>query len=520
MSLGVRRSLMAVLPNKKWALLLPPLAVIASLFGSQMLAISRFRLDYPINDDWRYYLSPYRMPEALNLEWVFLPAKDTIHVTGKLMDWLVFQHVSHDYSLLATLSFGLFFGGWLLAALALLKVAAKDRLITQFCSLLVLCLALAGSPYWVTVSPFQWLEPAIAYHQMLPVLGLTLLGLLCAVDRGRWPRGLAPALAAVLTVFFSLVYSSGAVAMAGFGAALLAVAELTRRTRGETPNSAIGLAAIICLTAAACLTLHVLLPIHYYEVNPIIKARTYSLALPTELSFWRFFVGLFDRAVLSTVVGWTPDLRGGLVAFFFSIPIFWLPVLIVRDRISPEFRSRAIVLVAALAAVLIYALLVSYGRANFGAKYMPHSVDHLRPSLYARNRFFFWWITAFLPLAVVAWSMALEQTFSRRSAALIVPILALLLLLPKAQHVESEINYFQHWSYSSLYEQDADELELLIESDRRSLRTGIRDDRGVLWTRRLGIPARRICRLAAKSGANFVDRWELIPKGRSPGPRR
>lgn len=505
-----RRGLMRAFSANNRTYLLPPLTLIALLFASQLLALSRFRLDYPVVDDWRYYFGRYRMPEALSFEWLFRPAADTLHVTGKLLDWLFFRNLSHDYNLLMTLGFGLFFGGWLLATVALLKATSQDRPVALLSSLLVLCLALAGSPYFVTVSPYQWLEPAIAYHQMLPVLGLTLLGLLCVLDRSRWPRGLAPGLAVAITLFSSFVYSSGAVVLVVFGAAVLAVSELTRFAPGELSNSARNLAAIILVTAAVVLSLHVLMPMQVHDVNPIIDSRRYSVAWPTDASFWKFFIGLFDRAVLSTASGWIPDLRGSLVALFFALPMFWLPVLIVRDRIAADRRSAAIVVTALLAAVLIYALLVSYGRANFGGRYIPQVDELMRPSMYARNRFFFWWITAFLPLGVVAWGLALEQSFSRRAVLVSVPILALLLVLPKTQHPESRISYFQYWSYTTLYQYDAKELSRLIGDDQKAIETGIPSDSGVIWSRRLNMPAREIIFSAQKSGAEFVDRWGLV----------
>ena len=513
--------LRTALARKKRALLFLPVVGIAVLFVGQLLAVSRYRLDYPINDDWRYYKHLYSMPELLNFEWLFRPAMDTIHVTGKFLDWLVFQNLSHDYGLLATLSFGLFFGSWVLALVVLLRRLSRDRPVILLSSLLVLYLAMAGSPYWVTMSSYQWLEPVIAYHQMLPVLGLTLLGLVFVLDRTRWPRGWAYVLAFVLTVFFSLVYSSGAVLLVAFGAVVLAGSEITRRVRGELPNSARGLAGIVFVTGAVCLALHVLLPLQMHDVNPMVEAarRGGDLAPPNEAIFWRFFIGLFDRAVLSTAMGWVPDLRGSLVALVFVVPMLWLPVLVVRNRTSAELRTAAIVLIAALAAVLAYALLLSYGRAGFGGVYLRETDELTRPALYARSRFFFWWITAFLPLAVVAWGFALEQTFSRRTAVVIVPILALLLVLPKTPDPANGNTYFENWSYSALYQRDANELRLLIDADRIAIRTGRRNDREARWNRRLGRSAGEMIGKAAQSTATFVDRWNLLPKKR-PRKRR
>ena len=98
---------------------LSPLILIGALFVSQLAALSTYRLDCPINDDWRYYTVRYGMPDELSLGWLVQSARDTVHVTGKLADWLFFRFVAHDYHHLAVASFAVCFGGWLVCALAL-----------------------------------------------------------------------------------------------------------------------------------------------------------------------------------------------------------------------------------------------------------------------------------------------------------------------------------------------------------------------------------------------------------------
>ena len=100
------------------------LSGIAALFFAQLISITAHRLDYPIVDDWGYYLPSGRMPNELALEWLFAPAADTLHVTGKLLDWLYFHVVSHDYRGLALTSFVLAFGGWLVCAVLLCLIVS------------------------------------------------------------------------------------------------------------------------------------------------------------------------------------------------------------------------------------------------------------------------------------------------------------------------------------------------------------------------------------------------------------
>ena len=105
----------------------------AWLFLAQLVALAMHRIDYPINDDWRYYATGgargprFGLPEGLSLDWLLRPARDTLHVTGKLTDWLFFQFVSHDYHLLALVSFVVCMGGWLLCTGRSCFILGRER---------------------------------------------------------------------------------------------------------------------------------------------------------------------------------------------------------------------------------------------------------------------------------------------------------------------------------------------------------------------------------------------------------
>jgi hypothetical protein len=505
------------------------LGVIVVLFTSQLIAVATHRLDYPINDDWRYYIETPKlevlgaglMPERLTLEWLMAPARDTVHVTGKALDWLIFNLLSHDYHLLATLSFGVFFGGWLLCAAAFFLIAGRDDPVVLFLCLLLFCLPLAGSPYWVTMSPQQWLEPAIAYHQVLPVLGLLMLAVLSVMDLGRWKRGVRFVLFAAITTFFALTYSSGAVSLLLLGVTLLALTTLcpNREESGRGPLLIPGLA--ISVSAAICLAVHILLPLHHYDLNPALEARDYRLAYPSEGEFWRFFFGLFDRAVLSTNTGPVSFWRGILVAAAVVFPPLALTARLVRGGFeSTRKRTIAIVVVAVLTAVLGYAALVTHGRAHFGKQYLPWDQGEW-PTLYAHSRFFFWWITAVLPLCALGWALVLERTMSRRVVRTVVGLLVVLALSPKRLHPASDITYTQQWNYHLLYEEDARELEAMIQLDvaesmgqqrpspRRDSISKWRFFQELRWRLRLGYKPAELFPVAQGQGATFVERWHL-----------
>lgn len=496
--------------SRQWALLSVPTSGLVLLFLLQAFAIAEHRVDYPVVDDWRYYIPGFAMPGTLTLDWIFAPARDTVHATGKLIDWLVFRFIAHDYRVLSVLSFVLFAGGWLLCSLRLAAVTSGSRPLALFASLLVFCVPLAGSPYWVTASRLQRLEPLIAYHQMLPVLGLTALALLCTTDSTRWRRGAAPVLAALLTLVFALTYNSGALALFVFGAAALVLGALCRRKGVEVPASLTAVAWAVAGVGAACLALHILMPMWKFGLNPVVDVRTarFSYALPTEPEFWWYFLGLFDRAVGGTTVGWTADLRGMTLAAIFVVPAMGLSVLLVRGEIPLAYRRRAIVLIALLAAILAYAALVSYGRANFGHRYV-RALGQEGVALYARHRFFFWWVAASLPFAVIAWSVLVERLLSRRASTAVAFALMLGMMWPKASHQDRFPTYLQQWDYRALYQRDAKRLTRRLRIDVQKAEAG---EASTPMVRDAAGGPKSIYEYAREVGATFVDRHGLLSR--------
>ncbi len=465
--------------RRRWVLwFLPPLVVLATLFVAQVVASARYRLDYPLVDDWRYYMPRHAMPTALSLEWVLAPAQDTVHITGKLLDWLVFRYLGHDYNLLATVSLGVFLGSWLIASVAFCFKAASDNRPVLLSALAVFVLALAGAPYWVTLSPYHYLEPVIAYHQMMPMSALAGLALVCVVSGNKPSRAVASGLAALITVAFSLAYSSGAFVLLLFGGTMFVMCALSRMIDRKLERALPALTLVICGTAAFCLALHVLMPMERFRINPVTESRAMPFTSPWRWEFWHFFFALFDRAVLSTATDSISVLRGISIAVIVAVPAVGLFFLIVRRALADEKRTIAIVLLSVLTSILGYAALVSYGRAGFGAYYFPELFeDAKRITVYAHSRFFYWWITAILPLALIAWWLLLERFFSRRVVNVTVVLLALWMLIPKAQLPESYGGYFHHWNYPALYQRDAEEVADLIDRDVQRTRGSLRQSK-------------------------------------------
>lgn len=465
------------------------------MFAAQLLALWTHRLDYPLIDDWRYYNNLYRMPVDLSPTWLFAAARDTVHATGKLLDWLTFRWLGHDYRLLAATSFLLWFGGWALVSVAIALRVTRDQPVVRFAALGAFALPLAASPYWVTVSPLQKLEPAVAYHQMMPMLGLSLLFLLCLLCIGQRGSTLSRCVAAAAaTTFFSLAYSSGAVSHLLFGATVATLSAMGRSGGPRGPLVALGL--VVCVTAASCLVLHIALPLDTFDINPVVEARTKRMSLtpPWELDFWTFFVGLFDRAVFSLSTETAGRIRGLVVVAAIGLLGGVLAVRATRGRLSKTEQPIAIALVALFVAVVGYAALVAYGRASFGPMYFgldgPQDTG-LRASLYAHSRFFYWWITAILPFAVIALAMILRRHSPRAAGA---GACALVIL-----GLGSALLHWQSWDYPARYRHDADQVRAMIEQDRRR------------WP---GSPA--MYRTARDLEANFLDRWRFNPGSRRP----
>lgn len=469
-------------------------AALVLLFLAQLHALWVHRVDYPLNDDWRYYsVGSTGMPRSLTLSWLLDPAKDAVHLSGKLVDWLVFRLVSHDYRVLASISFVLAFGGWLFASLALCCRAGRELPVVRVAALVTFVLPLAGAPYWVAVSPLQKLEPAIAYHQMLPMAGLMCLALLHLDERqaGRAKLGLA----VVTTAFGSLAYSSGAVALLLFGATALALGLTARRIDGTASPLGIGMA--VTATAVLGLALHIVLPLLRFGLNPVTEARAFQMTLPYDPSFWDFFLGLFDRAVLSTSVDMGARLRGIAVTALLVIPTAALAARVVSGRLEDRERAIAIVLTSVLVAVLGYAALVSYARAGFGQNYLSIvRTDPLRPSLYAHNRFFFWWITAVLPFVVLSWGLLLHRLGSGRVARLVTCVLVALALWPKPFYPDGDLHYLDSWNFDGLYQRDAKRAKKKIERMQKSIERNSKN-RGF----------REVMEKAIRLEATFVERW-------------
>ena len=136
-----------------------------------------------------------------------------------------------------------------------------------------------------------------------------------------------------------------------------------------------------------------------------------------------------------------------------------------------------------------------------------HQIGEGTASLYAHNRFFFWWISASLPLTVIAWGVWVESWISRRAASLVVVALAIALMWPKPAYRDLFPSYFELWNYQALYERDARNTMWRVNADIQNSEMGKSSTLVVsLHTK----DAREIYRRARWLGATFVDRHGLL----------
>ena len=333
----------------------------------------------------------------------------------------------------------------------------------------------------------------------------------------------------VLTAANALTYSSGAVAIFVFGAVVAGLSRFVLERDSTEAMSLQSLGLIVTIVSGLCLVAHVVLPIYRFGINPVIETRQFSPSLPWEANFWHFYFGLFDRAVLSTRVDTFSLLRGMGVAAAVLVPLPLLLRLLRQRRFAAGKDREVVVLLAIVSSVACYAFLVTYGRAEFGGSYFPriYSSEGFAGH-YARSRFFYWWISAILPLTAIAWGLIVGKLHSTRGADWAVAALVVLALAPKAQNRDDlQFTYSGHWDFASRYQRDALKLEKLIDRDRLPYRVEAREVQlGENWAKlstrerntdffpsdRVLFPAqhRYLYVSARRSDATFVDRWQLL----------
>ena len=237
----------------------------------------RYGIDMPWFDDWRGYAAG--TIDSLELRYLFQPMNDTMSPVGLALDALAQRFLDGNSIAYQFLSMVTVLGSLLLLQWKLLNRALGSAWQVAVCFLFTV-LMLQPNSYWGLEN--------LAYYQALPLVFILWALWLMSGPGSAW-RGPAVGLLGLLAGF---TYISGA-----FGGLALGIASLALTYRlDSSPNRRHLMRDWCWFTAASALTVAVQF---YFSV---LKSRGthvgIPLALPTESSFWFFYLGKLGRSLL------------------------------------------------------------------------------------------------------------------------------------------------------------------------------------------------------------------------------
>jgi hypothetical protein len=411
---------------------------IASVLVVHFFSLVSLGIDMPIYDDWR----DLARQNAGSFSWryLFAPANDTLYATGRLFDSLSIYLFSGNSVVYQGFSFVIVLGGLIYIQLSLLKYFSENKAVFSLASISMIFM-LQSDTYWGLQSN--------AYQQALPILIVLAIVLIIV----KMPlsdlriHGISIFLIGVLGGF---AYISGAIALFAVTVwTLLATKVAPEKLRPHYKSSAIGLGL------ATLVTLPAQLWVILYAQKGLISVSNTAWALPTQLNFWAFFLGMVARAI--GYFDESSHLSLLLSGLFILVILGAATIALCNLRTDKEGRSvslrfHAIYTYGALfLAVLSYAAIVSAGRANI----KPDTVSSFSDMYsHAQLRFHFFWITILPPMALVflgnSISERLNYFFSRSIISL-----AFILILLHAYDVRSVFEFAKYYNFTSQIKSDA-----------------------------------------------------------------
>jgi hypothetical protein len=400
------------------------IATIAWLYVVFVLYVWKGASRLPYWDDWRYLrdVTPAgRLP--VTVDWLFHTNNDTVFATGKLFDATILN--ATNFSFFSVQVFGVLMLGLLLTLLILLvhRVTRDVSPRTTPYVILLLGFGLMGNSYW--------LQPAIAYHQMLPLLFGTAIILLLGRAGAPWLRSL---LIGILALAAGFAYISGAVMLMIM--ALVLILARRRTLEGSSLRPAL---PVLALLAAAITTLTVQIWLVQSAQGSLMEATSASpTTLPWQPSFWAFFLGIAGRAI---GLGAAPMPVLIVVAgIFLATPVVVWKALGTRpdSPTSPASYER-FVLTFVATLIPLYFGLVAAGRAGLAPVR-----DFQSLVAYGAARFHFFWGAALLAFVWFAWYRAVTRIPSKygRSALAVLVAITVLIAVPKT---------FAPWYYTTQF---------------------------------------------------------------------
>jgi len=366
----------------------------------------------PFWDDWRYLRevdASGRLP--ITPRALFRPFNDTVGATGKFIDATMLNATGFNF--FALQMFGvLLLGVYIVLMITLIRIISRR-------------LAPAATPYAILlvslslVAMSYWIEPAVAYHQFLPLLFATPILLLLRRDRHVTIRTIAVGVFGLLAGF---AYISGALMMVAMGAAFLVSYVQRRPDWADLRRFAPGL--MIVATGLFTFVSQIYL-VSRFQGSLVASSSVAASAFPWEPEFWAFYLGMTGRAL---------GLRSGPILAYLAIvaALLLAPVAIAFIVRWPErFHATSYeAFVVFFAAILVpaYTAIVSFGRAGMGGDKSFGSL-----MVFGAGRFHFWWIAALIPLVWIGWVAFLRsQPEHVRTIGLVVLVLVTLAIaVPK-----------------------------------------------------------------------------------------
>ncbi len=365
-----------------------------------VMAWLRYGYDLPFFDDWRGYATGEI--DSLNLSYLFRSANGAIAPIGIALDSLAQRYLDGNSIAYQALSMVMVLGSLLALQWHLLKNALGNRLHAAMCFVLTLLMLQPGS---------YWGRENLAYHQALPVVFLlsVLVLMVHPTWRNRWRL---PGIFA-LGVLAGLSYISGAFGACAAAAACVALAWFmpvsAYKSRLFVGGVVLGLAGVV--TAALQ---YVLAALPYMRLASTQAVRTEGgrLALPYEAEFWFFYLGKIGRSLLLPASEPLFSLVAVLVVCGATLFLTAMMVRHVSARHAlPSKQSAhlttaphpdaqlATVLLALVAVVSVYLMLIAAGRTHFRE---PDVQSATQVFAHGFTRFHFFWATLLWPWVMAA----------------------------------------------------------------------------------------------------------------------
>ena len=339
-----------------------------ALYVYQFVLIYKYSVDIPFKDEWVYFKPghPLRLPESLNLNWLFTRISEHTIVMTNLLTWLNFKMFGLDFFKQKIFNF-IIFGVLLLAMIRL-----KDRIIGR--------------------SSFR-IFPAFLFFLLSPI----------AVENHTW--GFQSQIHLVLLFFVLMLIYMKDERLSAVGTTIFLSASIL-----AIYSFAAGvILALICLIFR---NLHIVSLIAKNEIGKragLLNAATCSVIIggiialwftgyekpdyippgiwPTEAAFWDYYLNM-----LSFGFGFdSQNLLPGVIFLILSL----LPVVLLFTR---RLDADVICISAAIIAVLAVLASISFGRASLGGA---------KTSRYVEISFLL------IPFVAMAWWLPLKSSLAK-----------------------------------------------------------------------------------------------------------